>query len=91
MTKLWGQLLDYVTREELWAGCADCPFDLGGCPMRSNAEQLRRPEVREQLRTLVRLGTGEAVPTLREVLAILSWAIVGGQDCESGQERQTAT
>ena len=33
--KLWGQLLDYVTREELWAGCTDCPFDLGGCPMRS--------------------------------------------------------
>ena len=81
--KLWGQLLDYVTREELWGGCTDCPFDLGGCPMRTNAEQLRRPEVREQLRTLVRLGTGEAVPTLREVLAVLSWAIVGGQDCKS--------
>jgi hypothetical protein len=80
---LWGQLLDYVTREELWGGCTDCPFDLGGCPMRTNAEQLRRPEVREQLRTLVRLGTGEAVPTLREVLAVLSWAIVGGQDCKS--------
>lgn len=81
--KLWGQLLDYVTREELWGGCTDCPFDLGGCPMRVNAEQLRRPEVREQLRTLVRLGAGEAVPTLREVLAVLSWAIVGGQDCKS--------
>jgi hypothetical protein len=81
--KLWGQLLDYVTREELWSGCAHCPFDLGGCPMRTNAEQLRRPEVREQLRTLVRLGAGEAVPTLREVLAVLSWAIVGGQDCKS--------
>jgi hypothetical protein len=49
--------------------------------MRSNAEQLRRDDVREQLRTLVRLGTGEAVPTLREVLAILSWAIVGNASC----------
>lgn len=78
---LWNQLLDYVAREELWNGCQDCPFDTGGCPMRSNAEQLRNAEVREQLRTLIRLGTGEAVPTLREVLAILSWAIVGGQTC----------
>ncbi|MFC6714719.1 hypothetical protein [Branchiibius cervicis] len=51
--------------------------------MRANAQQLRRSEVREQLRTLVRLGTGEAVPTLREVLAVLSWAIVGDQDCDS--------
>ncbi len=80
-SRLWGQLLDYVTREELWGGCEQCPFDTGGCPMRSNAQALRRPEVREQLRTLVRLGTGEAVPTLREVLAILSWAIVGPDSC----------
>ncbi|MBA8964952.1 hypothetical protein JOJ86_006230 [Rhodococcus percolatus] len=78
---LWTQLLDYVTREKLWPGCKDCPFDRGGCPMRSNAEQLRRTDVREQLRTLVRLGAGEAVPTLREVLAILSWAIVGKHSC----------
>jgi len=84
--KLWGQLLDYVTRKDLWDGCTHCPFDLGGCPMRTNAEQLRRPEVRDQLRNLFRLGTGEAVPTLREVLAILSWAIVGGQDCKSVKE-----
>lgn len=79
--RLWGQLVDYVARAELWGGCQDCPFDTGGCPMRSNAEQLRTATVREQLRTLVRLGTGEAVPTLREVLAILSWAIVGGETC----------
>lgn len=79
--RIWTQLLDYVTREELWQGCTDCPFAAGGCPMRSNAEQLRRPDVREQLRTLVRLGTGEAVPTFREVLAILSWAVVGRHTC----------
>lgn len=80
--QVWTKLLNFVTREELWSGCADCPFDLGGCPMRSNAKQLRDRTVRDQLRTLVRLATGEAVPTLREVLAILSWAIVGDQTCE---------
>jgi len=80
--RLWKQLLDYVSREELWGGCRDCPFDAGGCPMRSNAAHLRQSSVREQLRTLARLGTGEAVPTLREVLAILSWAIVGGETCQ---------
>jgi len=85
--RLWNQLLDYVARGELWTGCADCPFDVGGCPMRSNAEQLRRPVVREQLRTLFRLGTGEAVPTLREVLAILSWAVVGTESCSHVKER----
>lgn len=96
--RLWPQMLDYLTREDLWDGCRDCPFEAGGCPMRSNAEQLRRPDVREQLRTLVRLGTGEAVPTFREVLAILSWAIVGGQSCrevkdgtrDQGQAKFTA-
>jgi hypothetical protein len=88
--RVWGRLLDFVTRAELWSGCEDCPFDLGGCPMRSNAEQLRNPEVREQLRTLVRLGSGEAVPTLREVLAILAWAIVGDHTCEKVKAQNLA-
>jgi hypothetical protein len=87
---VWGRLLDFVTREELWPGCEDCPFDLGGCPMRSNAEQLRNPVVREQLRALVRLGSGEAVPTLREVLAVLSWAIVGDHTCETVKTQNLA-
>ena len=85
--RLWPQLLDYVSREELWSGgCEGCPSGASGCPMRSNAEALREETVRAQLRTLVRLGTGEAVPTLREVLAILSWAIVGDQTCASVKE-----
>jgi hypothetical protein len=88
--QVWGPLLDFVTREELWPGCEDCPFDLGGCPMRSNAEQLRNPAVREQLRALVRLGSGEAVPTLREVLAILSWAIVADHTCEKVKTQNQA-
>lgn len=85
--QLWDQVLDYVTREQLWSGCNNCPYDIGGCPMRSNAEQLRRPDVRQQLRTLFRLGTGEAIPTLREVLAILSWAIVGRESCGHVKKR----
>jgi hypothetical protein len=88
--RVWARLLDFVSREELWLGCEDCPFDLGGCPMRSNAEQLRNPVVREQLRTLVRLGSGEAVPTLRELLAILSWAIVGDHTCEKVKAQNLA-
>ena len=85
---LWNQLLDYVTRADLWTGCADCPYEVGGCPMRTNAEQLRRPDVRDQLRTLFRLGAGEAVPTLREVLAILSWAVVGRESCSNVKRAQ---
>lgn len=84
---MWPALMDYLFRDELWGGCQDCPFDAGGCPMRSNAAQLRRPEVSEQLRTLVRLGAGKAVPTLREVLAILSWAAVGGRTCPEVKDK----
>jgi hypothetical protein len=84
---LWNQTLDYLTREDLWLGCPDCPFDRAGCPMRSNAEILRHDVVREQLRTLFQLATGEAVPTLRQVLAILSWAIVGDDNCQEVRER----
>jgi hypothetical protein len=85
---LWDALLDYLTREDLWEkGCDGCPLDGGGCPMRANARALRAPEVREGLRSLVRLGSGEAVPTLRELLAILSWALVGGWTCDAARER----
>lgn len=80
--RLWSGLLDYLTREGLWRGCDGCPFASGGCAARSNAEQLRRTDVRDQLRALFRLGAGDAVPTLREVLAILSWALVGDVTCE---------
>ena len=84
---LWHRVLDYLTRESLWRGCADCPFDRTGCPMRSNAESLRQDEVRAQLKTLFQLASGEAVPTLREVLAILSLAIVGNDYCEEVKKR----
>lgn len=97
--RLWPLLLDYVTRPALWTGCTGCPVDSAGCALRANADQLRRADVREQLRTLVRLGTGQAVPTLREVLAVLSWAIVGPSSCrqvkedarDRGLDGQTAT
>lgn len=80
---LWKGLLDYVSRPELWeAGCDGCPIDTAGCPMRANAAALRSDDVREGLRMLVRLGSGEAVPTMREVLAILAWAIVGASSCQ---------
>ncbi len=55
--------------------------------MRANAMALRAPPVRDGLRSLVRLGSGEAVPTLRELLAILSWALVGDWTCETARER----
>ncbi|MBY6682320.1 ATP-binding protein [Rhodococcus sp. BP-316] len=80
-TDLWNQILDYVTQERLWRGCSGCPYDDGGCSMRANVDKLRLDEVRNQMRTLFRLGTGEAVPTLREVLAILAWSIVGDRTC----------
>ena len=85
--ELWDALLDYVSREELWDGCAGCPWDIRSCPMRANAEALRKPPVRAGLRMLVQLGTGEAVPTLREVLAILAWALTGGLSCQEVKRR----
>lgn len=88
---LWERLLDFVAREELWEpGCQDCPADgpgATGCPFRANAAALRRPNPRAALRQLVRLGAGEAVPTMREILAILSWAIVGGSSCPKAKDQ----
>jgi len=83
---LWEQLLDYITRPELWSGCVGCPasmetenVDVGtvGCPIRSNAEALRQADVRATLRLLVQTASGDAVPTIRELLALLAWAVVG--------------
>jgi hypothetical protein len=87
-SELWQALLHYVSRPELWeSGCEDCPIEIAGCPMRQNAAALRLPAVREGLQALVRLASGEAVPTLREVLAILAWAIVGDTTCQEVKRR----
>lgn len=84
----WELLIDFVAREELWEpGCDGCPAKGGsGCPFRANAAALRRPEPRAALRQLVQLGAGEAVPTMREVLAVLAWALVGGGSCEQAKK-----
>ena len=85
---MWDGLLDYISRPDLWeSGCDGCPVETTGCPMRANAAALRQPAVREGLRTLMRLGSGEAVPTLREVLAILAWAVVGDATCKDVRDR----
>ena len=85
---LWEALLGYVSRPALWEnGCDGCPMETTGCPMRANAAALQLPAVRDGLRALVRLASGEAVPTLREVLAILAWAVVGGDTCEEVKRR----
>lgn len=97
--RFWRNIVDYLFRDELWGGCDGCPLKAGGCPMRSNAEKLRDSTVQGQLQTLLRLASGDAVPTLREVLAILSWAAVGGRTCHDvkndfrdiGPEAFTAT
>jgi hypothetical protein len=85
--EIWGRLVDFVAREELWEpGCTGCPGDgagATGCPFRKNAAALRGSAPRQALRQLVRLGAGEAVPTMREILAILAWAIVGGSSCDT--------
>jgi hypothetical protein len=84
---LWDALLDFVSREELWHGCEGCPWELRSCPMRANAAALRTPEVRGGLRMLVQLGAGEAVPTLREVLAILAWGLTNELSCDKVQRK----
>jgi hypothetical protein len=86
--ELWECLLDYVSRPSLWEqGCDNCPLETTGCPMRQNAAALRLPAVRNGLQALVRLASGEAVPTLREILAILAWAVVGDDSCEEVKRR----
>ncbi len=89
---VWGALIDYLTREALWGGCAGCPHDARACPLRANAEALRKETVREGLRLLFRYASGATVPTFRDILSILAWAIVGdgngaGLDCQRVKER----
>ena len=86
---LWAGMVDYLASEEKWSACIElkCPArDM--CPMRLNAAEWRRSEVSEAGRSLVRLATGAAVPTLREVLSLLSWSITSRLDCETVQRRK---
>jgi hypothetical protein len=78
---VWQALVRHLVRDALWTGCLGCPFGDGACPMRANAEALRNPEVADGVRVLVRFASGEAVPTLRELLAILARGITGGLSC----------
>lgn len=85
--QLWGDLLDYLTHDELWKGCDDCPAGSDsevpvGCPMRANAAALRHHDTREALRRIIQVATGDAVPTVRETLSLLSYAICGDASAE---------
>jgi hypothetical protein len=50
-SETWAQLLDYLTREELWESCDGCGGS--GCHICANAAALRRSEVREAARWLI--------------------------------------
>lgn len=84
---LWIRMLDFVSREEVWSNCGDCPLaqpdSSAVCPMRSNAKALRRPDTREALRHLIKQASGETVPTIREVLSLLAYAICGDASADS--------
>ena len=85
---IWGRLVDYITREDLWGGCHDCPAgeNEDGCPMRTNASALRRPDARHVLRRLLQVCSGEMIPTIRETLSLIAYAVVGiGQAGVDGQ------
>jgi hypothetical protein len=79
--EVWGRLLDYMVRDELWESCEECDAS-GACPIKANAEAMRRPGPREAARRLVQLAAGGSVSTLRELLSILSHGVTGGLTCE---------
>jgi hypothetical protein len=79
--EMWGLLLDYFVREELWAQCGGCA-SAGVCPIQANAAALREAGPREAARRLTQFASGSSVSTLRELLSILSHAITGGLTCE---------
>lgn len=88
---LWDQLVDYVTREELWRGCEDCPGgeDDNVCPMRANASALRQPYARQVLRRLIQVCSGEMTPTIRELLSLIAYAVVGAGRTEASAQTWT--
>ena len=85
---LWNGLLDFVSREDLWSGCIGCPGLEAGteCPMRANAAALREGNTREAIRILFQTASVEAVPTIREMLAILAYAICGDASGDAGPD-----
>jgi hypothetical protein len=86
---LWEKILDYLSAAHLWEGCDECPQSdevdqPPGCPLRANADAMRRNDVRSVLRLLVQLASGEAVPTMREMLAVLAYGICGDASGDAG-------
>jgi hypothetical protein len=79
--KMWGLLLDYLVREQLWEKCEGCASN-GLCPIQANAAALRQPGPREAARRLIQSASGGSVSTLRELLSILSHGITSGLSCE---------
>ncbi|WP_376964138.1 ATP-binding protein [Azospirillum sp. A26] len=80
---LWDRLMDYLTGEELWSE-HEKEFDGLADPVLANVRALREPEVREALRLLFRYAGGRTVPTLRDVLSIVSWMAVGSPESTAG-------
>ncbi len=88
---MWDQLVDYITQEELWRGCEDCPGgeDENVCPMRANASALRQPHTRHVLRRLLQVCSGEMTPTIRELLSLIAYAVVGAGQTENPAQTWT--
>lgn len=85
---LWDGIVDFLTREELWRGCEGCPgADAGAnaCTLRANVTALRRDDTRQAVRSLIRIASGDAVPTMRELLALLAYAICGDASGDAGE------
>ena len=84
---VWGRLLDFVTRQEIWEQpCEGCPGaeSTDDCPMLANAAALRKEETREVLRNLVQGASGSQVLTIRELLSLIAYAICGDSERGSG-------
>lgn len=88
---MWDRLVGYVTQEELWRGCEDCPGgeDDNLCPMRANASALRQPYARHVLRRLLQVCSGEMTPTIRELLSLIAYAVVGTGQAENSAQTWT--
>lgn len=79
--------LAWMTDQRNWQACQACPIQQQ-CPIRFNAEQLTKPQVKQRIKMLYELleHSNEHV-TIRDMLIHIAYTISGGIDCDQAQQR----
>lgn len=89
-TELTGAIIDKLTDDQWYQGCAKCPAQ-ASCAVTYNRTMLRSPTPRSRMvKLLTTAGGSGAKVTFREALAFVSYTLFAGKTCDELKQLGTS-